>query len=186
MGRVERTDVVQARDVCGRIADFLSANPNAWTQYMLAREVDGNPTTSLDPAARSWCALGLLEKFAAGRRELIPECLKLLSRAIAPPGTPFVPIHRYNDANSRSVGDMVRVFRCASLMPSISTMDFCEPQDLYYTITGDIAAGAALEIFAKLKQAAPPPVFTMPPPDWKQIALQSPWSKFAEEARAAA
>lgn len=114
---------------CAEIADFLSTHRDAWTQGSMARDASGEACDTDDPAARRWCALGLIDKFARWPH-LTRRCATLLSRVVTPiyakrdlPRSPAA----YNDAPGRTVDDVITMFRCASYMPEL-------PEDGFYVV----------------------------------------------------
>lgn len=123
-----------ANDYCRDIAEFLSTNPDAWTQGVSARGGDGYPLSAQSPFARKFCALGLLEKFMDSdhTRQI---AMQLLTQTLTRRTGGFVPIHRYNDDSSRRVEDIVSLFAEAAALPTGMPLDpdhYMAMADTYY------------------------------------------------------
>lgn len=131
-----------AQDYCREIAEFLRVNPTAWTQGVTARGGDGCPMSSSSPFARSFCALGLLERFMGHSDVIRFTGLSLLSKALARLTGDFIPIHHYNDEDGRRVEDIVAVFEMAATIPC------SEP------IEPDVYQCMADAYYAKVRRAA--------------------------------
>lgn len=111
-------DIEPARDYLNQIADFLTTHPDAWSRGAFARTADGSPCDPRSPEARTFCAIGLLQKFVALPYQRV--CEQLLSYAITPGGTnrPMSPAG-FNDTRARFVDDIIAMFRCAALVRAI-------------------------------------------------------------------
>src|SRR5512141_1677606 len=79
------SDIEPARQYLNEIADFLTAHPEAWSRGAFARTADGSACDPRCPEARTFCAIGLLQKFVALPYQRV--CEQLLSYAITPDRT---------------------------------------------------------------------------------------------------
>lgn len=170
-------NIKTAQDYCGEIANYLEANPDAWGKGTLAWSRDGVAVPPRDPTAISWCVLGLIDHFV-DLLSMRQCCWDLLARVVTPLGKeqPY-SIHRYNDAERRTLTDIVRLFRAASFMPDIDpALDFFGGQPVsahklseatVVQLANDFAKDLAKE-FAEIQPM--PALLLTPPPDWFKIA----------------
>lgn len=134
------------------IAAFLKATPDAWTQNKEGRDGNGRSTDPLSPWARSWCLLGLMERFI--RDSFTRQVALGMVMRVMPTlkGTP-VPVHAFNDSTGRKLGDVIVALERASAIAPVAPMG----QDEYCFLSR--AYSRALACDAE---------FTLPKlPDWK-------------------
>lgn len=135
-----------ANEHCRDIADFLRINPDAWTQGVSARGGNGYPMSSMNPFARRFCTLGLLERFITS--DLTRYCaLGLLSKALTSIKGNFMPIHHYNDGDGRRVEDIIALFDTAAKLPSslpLDPDDYSKLADAYYAKNSAVKALAPM------------------------------------------
>jgi hypothetical protein len=152
-------EVDPARHYLNDIADFLTANPDAWSRGAFARTADGTPCDPRGPDARTFCALGLLQKFVAPQH--LRVCELMLSYAITPGRTnrPMSPA-AFNDSRARTVADVIAMFRCAALVPAIRRCECAACSGVAAETVGlpltFSAPSAAIEMPDWLKLATPP------------------------------
>ena len=98
------------QDYCREMRYFLQQSPDAWCQNVTARTGSGAPCPPTSLHARQWCMLGLIEHFV--REEGMHEAVvDLILRAISPDG--WIPVHVFNDANGRTVGEVIALLEKA-------------------------------------------------------------------------
>lgn len=179
------------QEYCAEIADFLSANRDAWTQGAAARDAYGHACDSEMVIARRWCAIGLIEKFVQWPH-IANRCVHLLKRAITPLNWRARSPAAYNDTSGRTVDDVIRMFRCASFMPTLPedqmipptattswvpdviTEDQPLPDELppvlYQTL--DAAITSVANFYAMNAAEAPPPEPVIKIPNWSEMILK--------------
>ena len=65
------------REIFRRAAELISG-PGCWTQESFARAADGTEVHPIASSARSWCALGAVEKAAGDDHELCRACIEAM------------------------------------------------------------------------------------------------------------
>jgi hypothetical protein len=141
------TNVVKTpQQYCADIAIFLTECPHAWTQGYLARDQFARPCDTVSYQAEKWCIFGLIQKFVKDVR-LANRCAALVSRVITPLASaiPHSPA-AYNDLSSRTVAEIIQVFRCASYMPDLPA-EASHPSEKF-------AAASAADAWVVLNQKA--------------------------------
>jgi hypothetical protein len=158
------------------IAEFLRRTPDAWTTKKEARTGDGSCVDPLSPWARAWCTLGLLERFIP-RIQTRQVALGMLMRVIPRTYGVPTPVHAFNDAEGRTVSDVIAALELASKIPAGEPMTQDEYGEIsrQYHVTMQFRAASGVghndvNPLMPTLQAKPLPKA----PDWKAIISDAP------------
>jgi hypothetical protein len=146
MGAVWNLPPRTVQDYCSEIANFLRTNPGAWTKGVGARTGDGTACHPNNPHARSFCMLGLIERFVEPgmRAKFVDHLTELLPGMFR-----GMPIYFFNDHEGRTVDDVIRCFAMAAATPKVEVPQ--SKQVVYFEPKWNTLAIPTAEDIAKYK-----------------------------------
>jgi len=168
-----------AQDYCREMRYFLQQSPDAWCQGVTARTGSGAPCSPTNLHARQWCLLGLIDHFVHDE-DMREQVVDLLLRAITPDG--WVPVHVFNDATGRTVGDVTELLDKAEQLQAVGATSKAEYRKLTaaHTKKMDKPIYFSAPLWDKLSSLNEAAVAEMEKELQQSLAKLTPWPTIAE------